>query len=168
MLRYFYNGKYNEPINGSKDLCLQLQAQALTYNLADKYNLPSLMGLAEKKFKSTLNRGPTPEEYLSIVSDVYTVPTPTNALQAIVVEYARVNFRDIMQSADLENLRATLQDVPEFAFDVLQLFVNAPLTGHCISCGPNQSAEALQARCLKCGKGGISLTNRLDLDGPFR
>ena len=63
----------------------------------------------------------------------------------------------MMQSPDLEMLRATLQDVPEFAFDVLQLFVNAPLTGRCYSCGPNQAAEALQARCIKCGKGGISL-----------
>jgi len=60
--------------------------------------------------------------------------------------------------------RATLQDVPEFAFDVLQLFVNAPLRGRCFSCGPNQSAKALQARCLNCGKGGISLTNWWDLD----
>ncbi|XMA13707.1 hypothetical protein WAI453_006498 [Rhynchosporium graminicola] len=88
--------------------------------------------------------GPTPEEYLSVISDVYTVPTPTNALRAIVVEYARIKFRDMTQNADLEILRAMLQDVPEFAFDVLQLFVNAPLRGRCSSCGPNQNAEALQ------------------------
>jgi hypothetical protein len=117
------------------------------------------MGLAEKRFKSTLGGGPTPEEYLSVVSDVYTIPTSTNALRAIAVEYARMKFRDMMESADLEILRATLQDIPEFAFDVLQLFANAPLRGHCHSCGPNQSAEALQARCLNCGKGGISLTH---------
>ncbi|KAK0113072.1 hypothetical protein ONS95_014778 [Cadophora gregata] len=159
MLKYFYTGKYNEPINESKELHLQLQAQVLTYTLADKYDIPTLMGLAEKRFKSTLDQGPTPEEYLSVVSDVYTVPTPTNALRAIAVEYARIKFRDMMQSADLEFLRALLQDVPEFAFDVLQLFVNAPLRGRCFSCGPNQNAEALQARCLNCGKGGISLTH---------
>jgi hypothetical protein len=157
MLKYFYTGKYNEPINESKELRLQLQVQVLTYNLADKYDVPTLMGLAGKRFKSTLGEGPTPEEYLSVVSDVYTIPTSTNALRAIAVEYARMKFRDMMQSADLEILRATLQDVPEFAFDVLQLFANAPLTGHCHSCGPNQSAEALQARCINCGKGGIRL-----------
>jgi hypothetical protein len=157
MLKYFYTGKYNEPINESKELRLQLQFQVLTYNLADKYDVPTLMGLAGKRFKSTLGEGPTPEEYLSVVSDVYTIPTSTNALRAIAVEYARMKFRDMMQSADLEILRATLQDAPEFAFDVLQLFVNAPLRGHCHSCGPNQSAEALQARCINCGKGGIRL-----------
>ncbi|KAF4630120.1 hypothetical protein G7Y89_g8023 [Cudoniella acicularis] len=110
MLKYFYTGKYNELINESKELRLQLQVQVLTYNLADKYDIPTLMGLAEKRFKSTFDGGPTQEEYLSVVSDVYTIPTPTNALRAIAVEYARIKFRDMMQSADLENLRATLQD----------------------------------------------------------
>jgi hypothetical protein len=131
MLKYFYTGKYNEPISEIKDLRPQLQVQVLTYNLADKYDVPALMALAGKRFKSTLNEGPTPEEYLSAISE----------------------------SADLEILRATMLDVPEFAFDVLRLFAKAPLIGHCHFCGPNQSAEALQARCIKCGKGGISLTH---------
>jgi hypothetical protein len=165
MLKYFYTGKYNEPIMKNEptieieELHSPLQIQVLTYNLADKYDVPILMCLAGKRFRSTLSEGPTPEEYLSVVSDVYIIPTSTNALRAISAEYARVRIRDMMQSANLESLRATLQVVPGFAFDVLQLFANAPLTGHCYSCGPNQSAEALQARCMKCGKGGISLTH---------
>jgi hypothetical protein len=88
-------GKENnifDMVNESNELRLQLQAQVLTYNLADKYNIPALMGLAEKKFRSTLEKDPTPEEYLSVVSDVYTVPTPTNTLRAITVEYARTNL----------------------------------------------------------------------------
>lgn len=63
----------------------------------------------------------------------------------------------MLHSGDLELLRDTLRDVPEFTFDVLEVFVNAPLRGHCCSCGPNQGAEALQARCTKCGKGGVGL-----------
>jgi len=113
MLKYFYTGKYNEPINESKDLRLQLQVHVLTYNLADKYNVPTLMELAEKRFKSSLGGGPTLEEYLSVVSDVYTIPPSANALRAVAVEYARTKFRDMMQSADLELLRATLQDIPD-------------------------------------------------------
>jgi hypothetical protein len=159
MLKYFYTGKYNEPINESEDLRLQLQVQVLTYNLADKYDVPTLMGLTEKRFKITLGPGTATEEFLSVVADVYTIPTSTNALRSIVINYARQKFRDMMQSPDLEMLRATLQDIPEFAFDVLQLFVNAPLVGHCRSCGPNQAAQALEARCLNCRKGGISLTH---------
>jgi hypothetical protein len=80
MLKYFYTGKYNEPINESKDLRLRLQVQVLTYNLADKYNVPNLMGLAEKQFKATLDKRPTAEEYLSVVREVYNIPTPSNAL----------------------------------------------------------------------------------------
>lgn len=167
MLKYFYTGKYNEPLDESEELHLKLQVQVLTYNLADKYDVPTLMGLAEKRFKASLGAGPTTEEYLSVVADVYTIPTPTNALRAIAVEYARKEFRNMMQGPDVELLRATLQDVPEFAFDLLQLFANAPLTGHCHNCGPNQPAEALQARCIKCGKGGISLTRWRDFDGFF-
>lgn len=159
MLKYFYTGKYNEPINESNELRFQLQVQILTYNLADKYDVSTLMGLAEKRFKATLDRGPTAVEYLSLIRDVYVIPKPSNALRTIAIDYARMKFRDIMQSPDLELLQATLRDEPEFAFDVLQSFVSAPLKGRCFSCGPSQSAEALQARCLKCGKGGVSLTH---------
>ena len=161
MLKYFYTGKYNEPIDENKELRLRLQVKVLTYNLADKYDVPALMGLAKERFKSRLSKGATPEEYLSVVSDVYTIPTSTNALRAIAVEYARMKFRDMMQSADLEILRATLQDVPEFAFDVLQLFVNAPLRGHCYFCGPNQSAEALTNSQRNFHASIVSRTNRM-------
>jgi hypothetical protein len=161
MLKYFYTGRYNEPTNESKDLRLQLKVQVLTYNLADKYDVPTLMGLAERKFKYTLDKRPPAEEYLSVVRYAYIIPTPSNALRTIAVDYARREFRDMMQSPALDILRTTLEDVPEFAFDVLQSFVKAPLRGRCssTSCGPNQEAEALQARCKKCGKGGISLTH---------
>lgn len=91
--------------------------------------------------------------FKAVVALAYSSPT-----RVIAIEYARREFRDIMQGRDLEILRTTLQDVPEFTFDVLQLFVNAPLSGRCSSCGPGQAAEALQARCIKCGKGGVLLT----------
>ncbi|PMD15375.1 hypothetical protein NA56DRAFT_753909 [Hyaloscypha hepaticicola] len=159
MLKYFYTGKYNEPINESKDLRLQLQVQVLTYNLADKYDLPTLMELAAEKFRNTLNEGSTAEEYLSVVRNAYIIPKPSNALRTIVIDYARREFQNIMQSPDLDILRATLQEEPEFAFDVLQSFVKAPLRGYCSRCGPNQEAKALQACCKKCGKGGISVRN---------
>jgi hypothetical protein len=162
-LKYFYTGIYSDPkINNKTTIDIEklrspLQMQVLTYICADKYDVPQLMDLAGKKFKSTFNRNPkpTPEEYLSVVSDVYTIPSSANTLRTIAVEYARVKIRDMMQSADGESMRATLEAVPEFSFDVLQHFANAPLMGQCLSCGPNQSAELLQARCLKCGKGGV-------------
>ena len=155
MLKYFYTGKYNEPIDESKDLHLQLQVQVLTYNLAAKYDVPTLMGLAEKRFKSTLGKGLAPEEYLSVVSDVYTIPTPTDASRAIAAEYGRTNFRDMIQSADHEILRATLEDIRSSLSMYLSCLSTLLLRGHCYSCGPNQSAKTHQARCLNCGKGGV-------------
>jgi hypothetical protein len=66
-----------------------LQVQVLIYNLANKYNIPALMGLAEKRFKSMLGAGPATEEFLSVAADVYTIPILTNTLRAIAVNYAR-------------------------------------------------------------------------------
>ncbi|TEY28519.1 hypothetical protein BOTCAL_1019g00010 [Botryotinia calthae] len=157
MLKYFYTGTYKEQIVEGKKLCLNLKVQVLTYNLADKYDVPNLMGLLKRKFESTLDAGPALEEFLSVVSDVYVIPTSTNILRPIIVEYARRKFRSMIQSDDPEILRATLQDVPDFAFDLLQLFINDPLRGHCSNCGSNKSAEVLQARCVGCGKGGVSM-----------
>ena len=158
MLGYLYTGQYNKSLDENEELRRQLLIQALTYNLADKYDIPALMELAKKRFKATLSRTPTLGEYLSIVSDVYTMPAPTNNLRAITSEYARLKLREMMQgSENHEDLRAALEDVPDFAFDVLQLFIKDPLRGRCSSCGPNIGAEALQARCKSCGKGGISL-----------
>jgi hypothetical protein len=128
MLNYFYTGEYKESIDEDKELRRQVLVQSLTYNLADKYEVPILMELVKKRFRSTLNKGPTPAEYLSIVSDIYTIPAPTNAFRVITVKYARRKFREIMQDdGNLEVVRATLQAVPDFNFDVLQAFVNDPL-----------------------------------------
>lgn len=157
MLKYFYTGEYCEPRNEDEELLLQLQVQVQTYNLADKYDVLALMGLASTRFKSTLSRVKKLEEYLSMVLYVYTTHIPTNALRVITVEYARTKFRNLMQTTELGTLRATLQDIPEFAFDVIQQFVNAPLRGNCSHCGPKKSPETTQARCAKCGKLGITI-----------
>lgn len=122
MLKYFYTGQYNEPITETKDLHPQLQAQVLTHNLAEKYDVQTLMGLAANEFASTLTKGPTPEEYLSVISEVYTIPSSINLLQGIAAEYGRERLRDMIQGARVEVLRATIQNVPEFAVDILQLF----------------------------------------------
>jgi hypothetical protein len=159
MLNYFYTGTYNRSINENEELYPQLQVQVLTYNLADKYNVSGLMELAKGRFKSSLAKRPTVEEFLSVVSDVYTVPMPTNALRAVTVEYARMNLREMMLGVEnLEILRATMHDVPEFTFDVLQLFAKEPLRGCCPECRQTKSAEALQVRCNSCGKGGVSIS----------
>lgn len=159
MLKFFYTGKYNEPANKSGELRFEIRFQALTYILADKYDVPTLMELAEKKFEFSLSLGLSGEDYLSIISDIYTLPALTSALKAIAIEYARIRFREMLQGPKSDLLQDTILHVPEFALDILLVFVNTPVRGRCYSCGPNQTAEVLQARCVKCGKGGISLTH---------
>ena len=158
-MRFFYTGKYNEVANRNGELRFEIRIQVLTYNLADKFDVPALIELAEKKFEFALNLGLTEEDYFSIISDIYTLPAPTNALKSIAIEYARSHFANMLQGPKSDLLQAAVRRIPEFALDVLLVFINAPLRGYCSSCGPNQTAEALQARCVKCGKGGLSLTH---------
>lgn len=155
MLKYFYTGSYTEPLNESDEVQPQLQNIVLTYILADKYDASNLMVLVEQEFRSALEKRPSPAEFLSVVAEVYTLPKSSCPLRAITAEYGRQTFRDIWNKADQSLLRTTLENVPEFTFDVLELFVKSPLRGHCRTCGPQQSAEATQARCTKCSRPGI-------------
>jgi hypothetical protein len=54
--------------------------------------------------------------------------------------------------------KKVLTEVPEFAKELLGMYVKALLYGYCYTCGPNQGMEALQVRYMRCGKGrsGIS------------
>lgn len=159
MLKFFYTGKYIEPANESGEIRFEIRTAIIIYILADKYDVPALMELAESRFKFSLNLPLTEEDYLSAVSDVYTLPVPTNALKAITVEHARRRFRGMLQGSKSDLVQTALQQIPDFAVDIILVFVNTPLRGRCSACGPDQIAEALQARCVKCGKGGISLTD---------
>lgn len=159
MLKFFYTGNYIEPAYGGGEIRFEIRAAIMTYILADKYDVPALMGLAKRKFEFSLNLGLAEEDYLRIVSDVYTLPIPTNVLKAIAIEHVRRRFRGMLQGPKSDLVRCTVLEIPEFALDIILAFVNTPLRGRCSSCGPDQVAEALQARCVKCGKGGISLTD---------
>ncbi|KAH6692789.1 hypothetical protein BKA61DRAFT_499615, partial [Leptodontidium sp. MPI-SDFR-AT-0119] len=156
---FFYTSNYIEPANESGEIRFEIRTAIIIYILADKYDVPALMELAERRFKFSLSLGLTEEDYLSAVSDVYTLPVPTNALKAITVEHARRRFRGMLQGPKSDLVQTALLQIPEFALDIILVFVNTPLRGRCSSCGPDQIAEALQARCVKCGKGGISLTD---------
>jgi len=160
MLIYLYTGQYSTSLDESWDLRQQLRIHSMTYVLADKYDIPVLMEMALIAFKSTLSRQIVLEDFLSVVSDVYTTLAPSNALQLIIVEHARSHLKNMTQSVDnLRSLQATLQEIPDFAFEVLRLFMIDPIRGRCSSCGPNNSGEVLQARCKRCGRGGLSTSN---------
>lgn len=156
MLKFFYTSTYNEVINQNSELSDTMRYHILVYNLADKFDVPALMNLAEKRFHSSFNRIFNNATYFSIISDLYTLPAPDEALKSIAVAYARECFRGMSRGPESDLLEATLRQIPEFAIDLLLRFIRIPLQGHCSSCGSTQTAEALQARCVKCKKGGVS------------
>lgn len=150
MLQYFYTGKYVQLDNEKEDLQQALLSQVLTYGLADKYDVPTLLGLMKEKFESqlSLTDSPKAKEYLTVVPHIYAMPVSTK-LRASIVEFTRSQIRGF----DIEMFRDTFLEVPEFAFDVFQLFINKnklpSLRGHCPTCSSTQSARLLEARC-KC------------------
>jgi speckle-type POZ protein len=157
MLTFLYTADYDLDTDRSDSLPLQLHAQM--YSLADKYQIPALMQLATKKYKQVLQIKPTFKDYFLSIPDIYTPQTSGTELRALVVDYAR---RYLGRALGQEHLRTSLleiiDEVPEYGFDVIETFAEAPIRGKCFSCGPDQGADPLQARCRKCGRGGVSDT----------
>jgi hypothetical protein len=156
MLKFFYTGNYTDPIVESGEIHIEIRNAIRVYILADKYDVPILLKLAEKNFKLWLDLAFSHVDCLAAISDVYTLPGPTSVLKAATAECVRKKLKGMLQGSDADLVKTTLLQIPEFALDMLLEFVNYPIRGRCSNCGPDQAAEALQARCLKCGKGGVS------------
>ena len=74
-------------------------------------------------------------------------------LRDATFSHARFNIGQF-QSNDAMRLqfKETCLDVPKFMFDLLESYIDVPLTGDCFQCGPHQSVEPLQLKCLSCMK----------------
>lgn len=171
MLNYLYTGGYDysvseqpESLEQSDSLeqrkILPLTLHVKMYILADKYQIPALMRLAENKYQNALCSSLSIEEYFQSIPEVYLLPSSAGQLRAIAVQYARENLKKSIEKEDTkESLRQLIIDVPEYGFEVLEVFINHSLRGTCHNCGGKHDAEVLQARCRKCGKGGLSVTS---------
>lgn len=155
-----------------------LCTHARMFALADMYDVDRLQSLAATKYSKELEKNPNIEDLLDSVSDVYRL-TPTSvrtlrdkAIVAVRVQLGRTRrlrqpnfFADPEPSRDesggaTDTLMAAWDEIatefPEFLKDLLGSYIRTPLLGQCRNCGPEQlqPAEALQMKCLTCGKGG--------------
>jgi hypothetical protein len=159
MLTFLYTSDYDySSLEQPNSMPLMLHTNI--YILADKYQIPTLMRLAENKYKRVLSTKPNLEDYFLSIPQVYILPTSAGQLRAITVQYARQFLRKIFAKENVrERLQQLIIEVPEYGFEVLEAFINSPLRGVCYTCGNDQDAEVLQARCQKCGKGGLIVTS---------
>ena len=149
---------------------------AQVFALTEMYQVDTLQGLAVTKYSTALGMTPKIEELLDSIPDIYQLtPASVRGLR----DKAVVAFRlFLMQTgpprqpgclsgpkpsgdegeAAVDTLMAAYDieaESPEFAKDLLRSYIRSPLLGYC-HCKPEhlQPTEALQMRCLACGKGG--------------
>ncbi len=160
-----YSGEYLDPIEGDKFEEAPLSALELhaeMYALGDKYQATRLSRLAMQKFKDKLKREWIPRDFLRSIAKVYKLTLESNReLRDATFLHARFNIGQF-QSDDATRLqfKETCLDVPEFMLDVLESYIDVPLTGDCFQCGPHQPVEPIQLRCPSCMKGGARERDR--------
>jgi hypothetical protein len=162
MLEFLYSGDYttdakDDNSSASDDtlnLNLSLKHHAQVFNLADKYDIPSLAQTATRNFARTLEKGVEPLAYLSAISEVYLIPSASVAIRSLAVQFARGSFRDWMTDEEfVRDSREVVASVPEFAYDLLELFVKEQESCECPDCGHYHPTVKPQKRCSGCKKG---------------
>ena len=88
-----------------------------------------------------------------------TTTTPEHTLRYEALCFARERLHDQALRIDEQTkLRfdQMIEEVPEFAVDLMRMWLKKRIMGTCRDCGRGQTMEILQARCGRCGKGCTS------------
>jgi hypothetical protein len=154
MVDFFYSTDYDEDLlEVANTSVLQLHAQM--FLLADQYDIPGLLFIAAKKFRARCVNSWNALEFLHSIRDLYKL-TPSSIIRlretacVVIRGYLPEMLDDAMTAECFEK---TVLEVPEFAKDLLQGYIDRPLMGYCDTCRCNQSMECLQTRCQNCNKG---------------
>jgi hypothetical protein len=154
MVDFFYSTDYDEdPPEVANTSVLQLHAQIIL--LADQYDIPGLLFIAEKKFRARCVDSWDALEFLHSMRELYklTPPSIIRLRETACVEI-RGHLPEMLDDAVTEDcFEKTVLEVPDFAKDLLSGYINRPLMGYCGTRRSNQSMECLQTRCQNCNKG---------------
>ena len=150
MVNFFYSLSYDDNILEATELetpshISPLQLHARTFALGDRFDIPALRDLAEKKYSSRCSIPFEPLELIESICDVYE-RTPASVTQlgnAACILFRRNLLRMLDDEAFATVYEKVLIEVPEFTRNMLQFHVKAPLNGDCNSCGSNQAFEVL-------------------------
>jgi hypothetical protein len=160
MLQFLYTSDYESPLgdDGTYEMRSRLILHAELYAMADKYGIDTLANQSKVLYLACTSTSWDPQPFFDSISPIYQLTPDTNrGLRDVAVSCARSHRRALSHEASIREMWRTVCDnVPEFAFDVLDSFMKAPLLGRCHKCGPGQVLQALQLSCLRCGKGGAS------------
>lgn len=76
------------------------------------------------------------------ISEIYLLPAG-KGLRKSALDLARAQLKSELGKEGVKTALWNVINKPEYGFDLLEEFINAPLRGNCRECGPNQSAIAL-------------------------
>lgn len=155
-----------------------LRIHARMFALADMYQVDGLQKLAVAKYGKAMNKNPRIEDILESIPDVYQLtPSSVRLLRSVAVLALRLQLERSKRSRQptsgdpapsgsetrgaAKTFMAAYNELatesPEFLKDLLYSYIRNPLLGHCLHCGGSDQlrpTEALQMKCLACGKGG--------------
>jgi len=155
MIEFLYTSRYTLDEKPNLD---DLKVHAELYAIADKYEITHLASEAKLRYCKVIQTLWDPGAFLNSIHSIYDLTSDTNrGLRDIVVACVRRRRRELSHGDEIPALfRNVCHDVPAFSADMIGSFMQSPLLGRCHDCGPDQLVEALQLRCLHCGKGGAS------------
>jgi hypothetical protein len=154
MMEFFYETDYDEDLQDTTDITI-LQLLVQMFLLADQYDIPGLLSIAEEKFRARCVSLGNALESLHVMRDLYAVTPPSIVrLRKIACMVLRGYLPEVLNDAvAAECYERTPLGSPEFMKDLLQSYIYGSLIGYCDMCRLNQSMECLQTRCRKCDRG---------------
>jgi hypothetical protein len=160
MIGYFYKGDYDAGgLPRTEEYVSVLEFHAKMFSLADKYDVQPLGKRAVARYQESLKNSRT-LDFLASLPIVYDATPPSlRSLRDIALRHAQTVIPQLarqegtLRDAFLEGVK----NVPDFAMDVCEDWLTSRIHGSCRDCGPWQPVQVLQARCLKCNRGGASV-----------
>ncbi|KAG6087041.1 hypothetical protein E4U15_000176 [Claviceps sp. LM218 group G6] len=136
----------------------QVMLHVKMMELGEMYLVEGLVQLASKRFMKVLTSETTTNIFVDIIPEVYALESNSaNGIRNNVVGCMRERLAKLPLTADVDGpLGDVMKNVPEFTRDLLKSYVDAPILGHCVSCGVDKTVPLApsQSKCLLCHKGG--------------
>lgn len=111
------------------------------FALAERYSIHELRALCIKKYKSRLDRGNEPIEYMHSILDVYSLtPESVRDMRDIAARHVRVVMStykggETAKAFEVQRLyEYAIQNIPGLVKDLLNLYIETPIYGVCGRC----------------------------------
>ena len=125
---------------------------AKMYAAATKYDVSGLNQLAQSQYIQLFANSWSPREFLTSIPLIYSDNSISDdSLRRSVARNVRPRLSKIFGDSLISDLwRQTCLEIPEFALDVLNTYVQNPRRQCCSSCGRYQGDDRLRLLCHHC------------------